>query len=142
MAYLGESFKMCANISYILITINRYMLIGREHSPLLERIAKLELKNIVACSIMFSLALNIGHIFQFEINYWKILTTKPLSEVNYQYSMYPYFTFSYEPFLSVFLIIYFFIDFFSFLFLHRRDKNLSWMPRKSSEQSKWSFSIV
>jgi hypothetical protein len=44
VAYLGETIKMCSNISYILITINRYMLIGREQSTFLERISKLEIK--------------------------------------------------------------------------------------------------
>ncbi len=41
VAYFGEGLKMCGNISYLLMTVNRYMLIGREHSPLLEKIAKL-----------------------------------------------------------------------------------------------------
>jgi hypothetical protein len=62
VALLGESVKMCANISYLLITVNRYMLIGREHSVVLEWISKIEFKSIVLFSLCFSFILNIGHI--------------------------------------------------------------------------------
>jgi hypothetical protein len=69
MTYLGESIKMCSNIAYVLITINRYMLIGKDHSPFLQKIAKCKMKRVVLLTIMFSLLMNIGHIFQYRINY-------------------------------------------------------------------------
>jgi hypothetical protein len=65
VAFLGETTELCANIAYILITVNRYMLIGREHSPLLERISNLELKNVAWFSVAFSSIVNIGHLFFF-----------------------------------------------------------------------------
>ncbi len=66
--FLGESVRTCSNILYILITINRYMLIGREHSPFLERISKLDRTRVVQVALLVSLCLNIGHIFQYQIN--------------------------------------------------------------------------
>jgi hypothetical protein len=44
VAYFGESIKMCANIFYILMAVNRYILIGREHNPTLETISKWDIK--------------------------------------------------------------------------------------------------
>jgi hypothetical protein len=68
IAYFGEAVKMCSNIFYIFITINRYMLIGKEHSAVLENISKWEIKRVIAVSIVFSLLINIGHCFQYRIN--------------------------------------------------------------------------
>jgi hypothetical protein len=68
VSFLGESIKMCSNITYILITINRYMLIGNEHLSALESISKFELKRVVYFSLFISLVLNIGHVFQYENN--------------------------------------------------------------------------
>jgi hypothetical protein len=62
--YAGESIKMCANISYILITVNRCMLIGQDHGRFLKKIAQLEFARIVKLAIGFSFLFNIGHIFQ------------------------------------------------------------------------------
>jgi hypothetical protein len=39
IGYFGEVFKMCSNILYILITINRYMLVGKEHNFIFENIS-------------------------------------------------------------------------------------------------------
>ncbi len=69
VAYLGETVKMCLNFFYILISINRYMLIGREHEPFLEKISKLDFKRTIFYTMTFSLLLNIGHLDQYEINY-------------------------------------------------------------------------
>jgi hypothetical protein len=29
--FVGENLKMCSNISYILITVNKHMLVGKKH---------------------------------------------------------------------------------------------------------------
>jgi hypothetical protein len=68
VAYFGESIKMCANIFYILMNVNRYMLIGREHNPTLEKISNLDMNCVIGFSIAISLFLNIGHIFQYTLN--------------------------------------------------------------------------
>jgi hypothetical protein len=44
------------------------MLIGKEHTPLLEKISKFELKRVAIVTIILSLLLNIGHVFQYRIN--------------------------------------------------------------------------
>jgi hypothetical protein len=69
VAFLGgESIKMCANIFYILIAVNRYMLIGREHNPTLEKISKWEMKWVIGVSALCSLTFNIGHTFEYYLN--------------------------------------------------------------------------
>jgi hypothetical protein len=67
--YLGESITCCSNISYILITSNRYMVIGRDPALLLKRISKIEIKRIIKLTILVSFPFNIGHIFEYCINY-------------------------------------------------------------------------
>jgi hypothetical protein len=68
VAYFGETFKMCANISYILMNVNRYMLIGREHKPLFENISKWDLKWVVGLTFISSALINVGHGFQYSLN--------------------------------------------------------------------------
>jgi hypothetical protein len=120
VAYLGESIKLCANISYILITVNRYMLIGREHSPLLERISKLEFKHIVWFSLCFSFVLNTGrHIFQYMINDGNKLYPKCLSTY-YLYVEYPVSVFNSGRFFSICSISYFMIDCVLFFVINTR----------------------
>jgi hypothetical protein len=61
MTYFGEVIQMCANISYIMMTLNRYLLVGKDHPPWLVSIAKLEFKWVIRGSFLFSALLNIGH---------------------------------------------------------------------------------
>jgi hypothetical protein len=65
MAYFGEVFKMCANISYIMMTLNRYILVGKDHAPWLVSIAKLEFKWLIRGSFFVSVLVNIGHGWQY-----------------------------------------------------------------------------
>jgi hypothetical protein len=101
LAYFGESIKMCANIPYILITVNRYMLIGREHSAFLERISKLKFNHVVWFSLCFSFILNIGHIFEYSINEGTLISLKSGNNF-YMYVEYPRSTFIFGVFFSVF----------------------------------------
>jgi hypothetical protein len=109
MTYFGESIKMCSNISYILISVNRYMLIGKEHSPLLEKISKWKIKKSVPFTILFSLLINIGHIFQYRINYgWG-----PVNDnyINYQMKdFYPAIV-SDNVSLGAYILVYFILNF-------------------------------
>jgi hypothetical protein len=66
MAYFGEVLKMCANISYLMMTVNRYLLVGKDHAPWLVTIAKLELKWVIRGSFLFSALINIGHGFEYQ----------------------------------------------------------------------------
>jgi hypothetical protein len=66
MAYFGEVFKMCGNIFYIMMTMNRYLLVGKDHSPWLVTVAQLKLKWVICGSLVFSALINIGHGWEFK----------------------------------------------------------------------------
>jgi hypothetical protein len=69
IAYLGEVVKMCANISYIMMTFNRYLLVGKDHAPWLVTAAKLEFKWVIQSSILLSALsalINIGHGWEYQ----------------------------------------------------------------------------
>jgi hypothetical protein len=67
LTYFGETIKMCANITYIMMTLNRYMLIGKEQAPWLVAIAKLEFSWVIRGSFLLSALINIGHGFEYTI---------------------------------------------------------------------------
>jgi hypothetical protein len=64
--YLGETIKMSANISYLMMTLNRYLLIGKDQAPWLVKIAKLEFKWVIRGSLLFSALINIGHGWEYQ----------------------------------------------------------------------------
>jgi hypothetical protein len=66
VAYWGEVFKMCANVSYLMMTLNRYMLVGKDHPAFLVKIAKLKLKRVIRGSLLFSVLINIGHGWEYK----------------------------------------------------------------------------
>jgi hypothetical protein len=66
IAYFGEVVKMCANISYLMMTLNRYLLVGKDHAPWLVKLAKLEFKWVIRTSILFSILINIGHGWEYQ----------------------------------------------------------------------------
>jgi hypothetical protein len=111
IGYFGEVFKMCSNISYVFMTVMRYMLIGKEHNQLLEKLSKWNSKFVVSFALIFSLLLNIGHAFQYRINYgwgefiFKMYTTD---------SSYPSNVITNHS-LSVYLLVYFLINFLFFI---------------------------
>jgi hypothetical protein len=111
VAYFGETFKMCANVFYILMNVNRYMLIGREHNFLLESISKWNLKWVVGLTVAFSGLINIGHIFQYQLNggYYHVFLAKGGDgNIFIIYNSYPLIN---ETLLSNRLYIYFLIYF-------------------------------
>jgi hypothetical protein len=57
---------MCANISYLMMTLNRYLLVGKKHASWLVTIAKLEFKWVIRGSILFSALVNIGHGWEYQ----------------------------------------------------------------------------
>jgi hypothetical protein len=113
IGYFGEVLKMCSSISYILITINRYILVGKEHNFVLTVIAKWSLKHVIRATVVFSLLINIGHCFQYRINYgWAELLDDGY-ENKFTYDLYPsivIFNFSFQ----VYSIVYFVISFVVF----------------------------
>jgi hypothetical protein len=116
IAYFGESFKLCSNITYVLISINRYMLIGRHHSPVLEAISKLEFKHTIRMSILFSFLLNIGHFFRYELNDGFIFSPRIDHNLNV-YEIYPQIN-SISVFFSFNEMVYFVLNYVFFLTLN------------------------
>jgi hypothetical protein len=57
---------MCANISYLMMTLNRYLLVGKDHAPWLVDIAQLEFKRVIRGSILVSALVNIGHGWEYQ----------------------------------------------------------------------------
>jgi hypothetical protein len=116
MAYFGEVVKMCANISYLMMTLNRYLLVGKDHAPWLVTLAKLEFKWVICGSILFSALINIGHGWQYQaVNEFQVELGKLEMNGN-SYSNYPlanqgtaYFIYS---------IVYFCINFGVFFILN------------------------
>jgi hypothetical protein len=113
MGYFGEVLKMCSNISYIFITINRYMLIGQEHNATLTKISDLNFKLVVFVTIVFSLLMNVGHCFQYRINYGytQILF---LEDIIIDYPSIVVNNFSFH----VYTIVYFLVNFVCFFVLN------------------------
>jgi hypothetical protein len=89
LTYLGESVKMCSNITYIFMTLNRYMLIGKEHSPTLTRISKVKFKKVLRITAAFSFGINIGHIWQYDINNGLVYQYINMNNVHRIYDIYP-----------------------------------------------------
>jgi hypothetical protein len=92
IAYFGEVVKMCANISYLIMTLNRYMLIGKDHAPWLISIAKLEFKWVIRGSILVSALLNIGHIWEYEPIDWVFSPFLNIENTNYKNQDYTSYT--------------------------------------------------
>jgi hypothetical protein len=131
IAYLGEVVKMCANICYLMMTLNRYLLVGKDHTAWLVTGAKLEFKWVIRGSILFSLLINIGHGWEYKVidemfflyfktdshAYYQTVSISYLSEYSgTAYSNYPYV----NNHLAVFyyILAYFALNFLVFFVLN------------------------
>jgi hypothetical protein len=76
MAYFGEVLKMCANVAYLMMTLNRYLLVGKDHAAWLVSIAKLEFKWVIRGSFLFSVLINIGHGWQYQAVEYKTIRSQ------------------------------------------------------------------
>jgi hypothetical protein len=114
IGFFGEAIKMCSNISYIFIAISRYMLVGQKHNSMLEKISKWEIKWVICITVVLSLLMNIGHAFQYKIN-WGY--GEFVSNFQTPSGLYPFIVI-YNSSLQVYLIVYFFINFVGFLIVN------------------------
>ena len=55
IGYLAPGIKVCSNITYIFMAINRYMLIGKDHLKVLEKLSEFKSKYVLKVSIIFGL---------------------------------------------------------------------------------------
>jgi hypothetical protein len=121
MAYFGEVVKMCANISYLMMTLNRYLLVGKDHPPWLVTLAKLEFKWVIRGSILFSVLINIGHGWQYQAVELPIISASVSLITYYQlnghsYSDYPQANQGTSYF--IYSIVYFCLNFGVFFILN------------------------
>jgi hypothetical protein len=112
VSYFAEAIKLCSNITYILTTVNRYMLIGREHSAFLQSISKWDLSTVVKLSVLVSFVANIGNIFKYYVNQANGFVGSPI--MVYLYDVYPEVNMSFSV-LPVYLIVYFAFNYLFFL---------------------------
>jgi hypothetical protein len=118
MAYFGEALKTCSNVLAIFISINRYMLVGKEHSQTLKNMSEWNMAYVIAVTVVFSFLINVGHVFQYRLNYgWGIRNEMyPLQNRDELISIndiYPI-TYAQSPWLGVYTLIFFL---FNFVFL-------------------------
>jgi hypothetical protein len=66
--YFGNAMKICGNVTYILMNVNRYMLIGKDHNKTLTFIAELNSIAVGFFLFLFSGTLSIANILSFDIN--------------------------------------------------------------------------
>jgi hypothetical protein len=111
IGYFGEVLKMCSNISYICITTNRYMLIGKSHNNMIEWVSQLNLKLVVVLTVAFSVLMNIGHAFQYRINWGWSNEIFEHKLVSYLYPSIVIFNSAFQ----VYAVVYFFINCILFL---------------------------
>jgi hypothetical protein len=122
IAYFGEVGKMTASISYLMMTLNRYLLVGKDHAPWLVTLAKLEFKWVIRGSLLFSVLINIGHGWQYQtgediIGFPKSVFTVYYGLINdYAYSDYPQVNTSTAYF--IYSVVYFCISFGAFFILN------------------------
>jgi hypothetical protein len=113
VAFFGETFKMCSNISFILMNVNRYMLIGREHNATFEKISKWDMSWVVAVTVFISLLANVAHAFQYELHVINLFRTLYDGSYVYIYPSYPVIEYN-STTLFYYLLMYFIFNFFVF----------------------------
>jgi hypothetical protein len=113
IAYFGEVFKMCANISYLMMAVNRYLLIGKDHAQWLVTVAKLEFKWVIRGSLLISVLINIGHGWQYQALKNNGITNSAMSSYTvsngYSYSDYPFANQDLPYF--IYSVLYFLVNF-------------------------------
>jgi hypothetical protein len=101
------------------MSLNRYMLIGKEHSPTLTRIAEVKFSKILKLAVLFSFGVNLGPIWQYFINdglYWilKFFTVATIGQI---YDIYPQINRNNSIF-CVYMFVYYFLNIFAFLVIN------------------------
>jgi hypothetical protein len=68
IVYGGECVKVCANIAFLLMTLNRYTITGQNHAWVFKKISELSVIKILIISTIFSLLFNAIYLFQYDVN--------------------------------------------------------------------------
>jgi hypothetical protein len=104
-----------------MMTLNRYLLIGRDHSSWLTKIGKLDFKRLMKISLIISAVLNIGHMWEYEAIVDKLfmegsLIDESVKMLSDSYSDYP-FANQGQPYF-IYSCVLFVINFGVFFFLN------------------------
>jgi hypothetical protein len=113
VSFFGEAFKMCSNIMFILMNVNRYMLIGREHSATFEKISKWNMNWVIAVTVFTSLLASVAHAFQYELRNSDFYRYFDSISYMYLYPSYPAIVFT-STTLYYYLLVYFIFNFLVF----------------------------
>jgi hypothetical protein len=108
-SFFAESIKLASNMTYILMSINRLMLIGREQVMLFERIAKLNFKSTLKFILLISFSLSFVKYFKYDVN---------IAVENLEY---PFLMRSYDlkdKFVTVLILFYDFLNYFLFTLMN------------------------
>jgi hypothetical protein len=110
---------MCANISYLMMTLNRYLLIGKDHAPWLIKIAKLDFKRAIRGSFLFSAIINISRGFEYRTQVpGDIMQRNASYTEGYYLDLQGYPNLVKNEFAIIFSIVYFCISFVVFFILN------------------------
>jgi hypothetical protein len=142
IAYFGEVIQMCANISYLMMTLNRFLLVGKDHAHWLVSIAKLEFKWVIRGSMLFSALINIGHGWEFRAA-WDINVNSNLDNYALEYSNINGGSYSGYPVANqtqpyfIYLVVYFVFNFGLFFTLNTAiEVNLVRRMRKELQEKR------
>jgi hypothetical protein len=113
VSFFGETFKMCSNIMYILMNVNRYMLIGRDHNRTFDIISKWNMNSVIIVTVFISLLANVAHAFQYELHNAHFYKFFYDTNYMYIYPSYPIIDYT-STALDVYLIVYFIFNFLLF----------------------------
>jgi hypothetical protein len=99
------------------------MLIGRDHNPTLTKISKWNMNWVIAITVLTSLVFNIGHVFQYTLNDGRTYIRDFGAAYYFFYDTYPIlnqlnFNDLFQLPLSLYLLVYFFINSISFWILN------------------------
>jgi hypothetical protein len=68
VSYLCNAIKICSNVTLILITVNRFILIGKNHYKLCKLLSEIPIQRVVFAILPLSLIISLLKVYQFEVN--------------------------------------------------------------------------
>jgi hypothetical protein len=93
------------------------MLVGKNHNFVLKTISEWNIKHVISIAFVWSLLINIGHCFQYRINYGWGQLLDSFDQGELPYDLYPSIV-VYNSFFQVYSIVYFFLNFIVFFLIN------------------------
>jgi hypothetical protein len=108
-SYFCQSVKLCSNLTYLLMNVNRYLLIGKEHAKVFVRISEFRFAKTLRFMILIGGLLSVGSLFKYNLNEGN----RYRYGTYYSYELYPIYNTNSAVFPS-FSLVYLFSDFIVF----------------------------